>query len=386
MIKLILIRAAPLFFRPAAIVLEGAFIGREGVLTLALPTAMMALAISSVPVHLSYFKRMNEQGTGLLAREYVAALTWVTILGFVLLFSALRILSLATGAVAWIICFIFLCEKISDEISRKFEFQRQFGKWFFMQGLRSIWLIFPVAFFLFGFDYQRSFLISAVAMSSLMVLLFFLIAGLRPSLGFRGLPLIFKNTMYLASGLLTASYRQLPRIFVAKVFPEQAHLYLAMAQVGQGAALLFNVRYQIPYRKLIARHAPMFQKILRPQMAVITGVILTVALGYIYGEISEKISHLGEIGFVAALIPIVISEALGLAIVSAYLGYLPWFAKRLVALTTYILCMAFAFILCGALYYLKVFNEASILQVPAFMTVLGALWTLIIVKRHFVLR
>lgn len=387
MLKLILIRAAPLFFRPAAIVLEGVFVGRDGVLTLALPTAMMALTISSIPVHLSYFKKINDQVTEKpLAREYVAALTWVTILSFVLLLSTLKILSLATETVAWIICFTFLSEKVSDEISRRFEFERQFGSWFLIQAFRSVWLIFPVALFFLGFDYQKSFLISSIIVSVVMLALFFFITKLSPAFELSAISLIYKNIMYLASGFLTASYRQLPRIFIAKVFPEQAHLYLAVAQIGQGAALVFNVRYQIPYRKIIARHTLMFQRLLRPIMAIISASILCIAILYICAGAGEVISLEGNIKFVGALIPLVVSEALSLAIVTTYLGYLPWFAEKGATLKTYFLCMAFAFSSCCVLYYLGVFREISILEIPALMIILGTVWVCIIIKRHFITR
>ena len=60
MLKLLVLRAAPLFLRPAAIFLEAVLVSGDYVLIFVLPVAMMALTLSSIPLHLDYYKSFQD--------------------------------------------------------------------------------------------------------------------------------------------------------------------------------------------------------------------------------------------------------------------------------------------------------------------------------------
>lgn len=380
MIKLLLLRAVPLFFRPAAVLLEGAVVTEKYFLVMVMPVAMMALTISSVPIHLDYFKcRSGRPEYSQLARVYISSLSWLTLASLVTLCMVLSLIPLGLGSEAMIaICLVFLIEKLSDETSRILEFRKSFVSWFCVQSFRSGWLFFPIFASFMGLNYEVIFLVIATISCVFAYYIFHRVSGLSPCFSREGFSPIRDNLVFLVGSFLPSSYRQMPRILVAKIYPEQAHVFLAMAQLAQGIGLLFNVRFQIPYRRLIARRTIVFQRLVQPTMLRIlvpSGLIAIVYLIVPSFVIQESLS---DIALALLLAPIMISDALTFSILAAHLGYLPWFASKGSALAAYLLCLSLAAIVVSVSLGSSAISSMSILAVPAMTTSVGFAWLLMI--------
>lgn len=384
MFKLLLLRAVPLFLRPAAVLLEGVVIAENHFLVIVLPIAMMALTTSSIPVHLDYFKSLpGSLSYDRLAKQYISALTWLTLVSILVLVAIFIFFPFGLGELLFFaICLVFLTEKIADEASRILEFRKDFVSWFFVQAFRSGWFFIPIIASVFGFSYEVAFLMIAALICIFMYYVFRRVSGLVPCFEREGLAQICDNLVFLIGSFLPSSYRQMPRIVVAKLYPEQAHIFLAMAQVAQGVGLIFNVRYQIPYRKVIARRTIIFQRLMQPTMLRVLMPSGLIALAYFmipYFVAQESLSN----NILALLLaPVMIADALTFSILAAHLGYLPWFVKKNIALTCYILCIGAA-VLVGALFSSVVVGHVSLLSVPSLTMIVGFIWLLLIKVQFF---
>lgn len=374
--------------RPAAIIFEGIAGLESHILVLVLPIAMMVLTVTSIPVHLDYFKsKVSKESNNRLAKSYMASLTWLILLVLVLLplvlikFNLIENLYLISA-----ICFVFLIEKIADEISRHLEFNKNYKKWLLIQVLRSIWLFFPVILSLIGYDYNKSFLIFSIIALSLMIFSFAKTLSLNPCFKLEGLNLIYKNLFYIVGSILPASYRQGPRIIIAKLYPEQAHVFLAVAQLCQSVSLVFNVKFQIPYRKIIARKTMTFYKITKSVMLkflIATGLIsMTYALIMTF-NIDEKYSQGFLLGLI--LIPVLMAEAMAFAILSVYLGYLQWVEDRVSVFITYLACIASFLIVTIFAFEFAIISikHIGIIGIPIGSIIIAFMWLIIILKLNF---
>lgn len=384
MYKLIVLRAAPLFLRPAAVLLERAFVPNGHILVFVLPIAAMALTVSSIPVHLDYFR----SHPGLVdykrqSREYASAISLLTLASAIVLVSVLAVAPLGLDLTLIIAtCFVFISEKLADETSRAFEFRKEFGKWFGIQAIRSSWLVLPISAHTLGMSYSFSFLITSILVSFLMLGLFIFVSGLLPTLSLAGLALIRNNLVFLVGSALPASYRQVPRIVVSKLFPEQAHVFLAVAQLSQGVSLIYNVKFQVPYRKLIARRTLAYQRRLRPITGKLAVMVTFVAIIYLPISLIDSTGHLGEGGIGLALMPLMAADALAFGVLSTHLGLLPWFTKKSEALFTYLLCLA-AMGTVISLISFELVPWLSIFHIPTATIAIGMIWLAIIMRRHF---
>lgn len=385
MFRLLMLRAVPLLLRPAAVIFEGAVTAGGNMIVLVLPIAMLALTISSIPVYREYFKSLPTQSNrGELAQIYMSALTWLTIASLSILLPTLVLLPLGLdSALIGAVCIVFLIEKLADEASRALEFRKSFGKWFFVQTLRSGWFFLAVAASLAGFEYETAFLVTGVLVCSVMYIVFIKVLGLTPCLRLDGLPSIRDNLVFLLGGFLPASYRQLPRIVIAKIYPEQAHVFLAMAQLCQAIGLVFNVYFQIPYRKIIARRTIIFQKLLQPAMLLILMLSGLIAIAYIVLPVALPVRELSNIELALLLGPILTADALTFAVLSTYLGYLPWVANKLLALITYFLCLASALVFLTVVFIVGAVDYIMLLSVPALTMGVAYIWMIIISKLVF---
>lgn len=379
MVKLLAYRVAPLALRPLAILIEGMLPGKPALLILSLPIAMMALMLSSVPVHLEFYKaREGEIGLNKKSREYSAGLGWIFVFSLLVLFVILNLpfLGFAMSFVA-IVCLTFIIEKLSDESSRALEFRKNYFGWFLVQVQRSSWVFVPLVIAFWNGSYEMAYLIFASIAACISAVIFTRVTGVGPSLGVSGLRAIKHNLVYFFGSFLPASYRQLPRIIIAKMYPEQAHAFLALAQLGQGVGILFKVHFQIPYRKIIARKPFLFQKLMAPTMMKVLMVSFSVVVIYGVKPVFIDISGLAEIYQMAFFAPVVFAEAVLFAVLSAYLGYVQWLGKRVLALYFYVFSMmivAVTIFVLSAIDYVGLVNLAGI---PFATMLVGLLWILI---------
>ena len=366
-IKLLLLRGAPLLIRPLAIALEGMLVPGQNIMVLAIPVAMLALTLSSIPVHLSYY-----QSTGgtepAKAREYASGLTIVITSTFLLLATILTFLDGQMGSLlVSATCMVFLIEKFSDESSRMLEFRKAFRSWFLVQLMRSGWMIVPVGLYLCGADYG----------------VFVKVTGVMFEMGRSGLDIIRRRLIFLAASFLPASYRQIPRIMITRLFPDYAHVYLATAQLAQAAALLFNVRFQIPYRKAIARKTILVQRLRHKVMMRILAVPAIVAPLWLAGGLFVLPHEMPDAWLAALLLPLLIADAVTFAVLAAHMDYLQWMRKEARLLRTYVLNGALMAILFLLLRLLVTGAHVSIFVIIPPFVLLGVAWVLTIDRVNF---
>ncbi|MEO9599262.1 hypothetical protein [Parasphingorhabdus sp.] len=343
---------------------------------------MMALTISSIPVHREYYQnRMADAAHGL---KYASALGVILLLGFAVLLGFLHLPQLAMNSVlVWATVFLFLIEKLADEISRVLEFRKHFLSWFLAQALRSGWLLVPLAASAAGATYILSFLIVSILMAGAFLFFFVRVIGFVPLPRLKGFSLIRGNLVFLAGAFLAASHRQVPRILVARLFPEFAHIYLAIAQLAQGAALIFNVRYQIPYRKVIVRKTALFQKLKHPLMVRMLVFPAIIAPLCILGLRYVPMDDFSQTEMAIVLAPVLIADALVAAILAAHLGYLTWFADRKSAFFTYLIALAIPLAVLLLFCVLPIDIQLTVFSLAGISILVGITWIAVIVGRHF---
>ncbi|WP_128690615.1 hypothetical protein [Chromohalobacter israelensis] len=385
MIKLLAYRVIPLFLRPLAIIFEGMLGGNSAILVLSLPIAMMALTLSSIPVHIDYYKsNAADFPAEFFKLQYASGLGCLIIISLLALVCIMSIPAFGFGGVfIAITCFSFLLEKQSDEISRALEFRKNFLGWFLVQLLRSGWVFIPLIAAFLGFGYESFYLIFSMLGVVLVTIIFRKVVGFFPYFSMGGIDSIRKNMVFFFGSFLPASYRQLPRILIARMYPEQAHAFIALSQFSQGVGVLFNVRFQIPYRKIIARRPLMFQRILEPVMKKILLIPAVVVFLYIATPIYLDLSTVPSLIQSVFFLPVVIADALVFSILSAHLGYIHWFANKLSAMWLYTLCMALAVVVLGALSLINYPDLVNLAGIPVATMIVGFIWLLYIKMKFF---
>lgn len=371
-----------LFLRPAAIMAEGLFVPGGNVLIFVLPVAAMALTMSSVPVYLEFMRTTEHHpDRPEIERNYISSLLMTTLIALLIL--CLVLLWSRAGVVLLIsIVATFIIEKFSDELTRYYEFKRQYNRWLVTQLWRSAWLFIPIGFALAGWNYKILFLSFALLTAVWTVTKFFLAIKLRLAFNLRSWNVIRTNSPFLSSSALLAAHRQVPRIAVAHFFPHYAHAFQAISQIGQGASLIFNVRFQIPYRKVIARRTVQFERLFRPvflRLAVVTlalmiiGILIPGLAGYLA---PRKLLFFGALGFAMT------ADALAFSLFSTYLGYLPWFVRPANASATFILDGLLFILTFGMTYLIVQRAGGSLIIVPAATTLLSLASIALIRHRH----
>lgn len=388
MLRLLLLRAVPLALRPIVILLEGYLVVGGNILVLTLPIAMMALTISSIPVYIDYYRAdQNNPARETMGEQYISGLLWVTLLSLAVLAPVLFVSDLGMGGgLIAATCLFFLIEKASTEVSRMLEFRKAFVKWFLLQTARSGWMLLPIMASLAGLSYERAFVVSAALATVAFSVLFLKVTGLRIVFDRRGLAAIRANLIYLVGSIMPASYLQLPRILVARLFPEQAHIFLATAQLAQGVALVFNVRFQIPYRKLIARKTRMFQKLVQPAMLRLLLIPALIAPLWMGGAMLLSFDDLTGIALGLALFPLLVADALMFAILATHLGYLPWFERRSRVFVTYVINAVLLLALLMVYQVPQIADRLSVFTIVSSFIVLGLGWLGMVLVRHFKVR
>jgi|TARA_A100001391_G_scaffold184988_4_gene153285 hypothetical protein len=384
MIRLLLIRALPLFFRPAAIIAEAILLHGSDVLVIVLPVASLALSISSVPVHVDFYRSSaGDKEHANRGRDYASAVTAVLLIGLFSIVVLLLALPFASGAlVVAAIAVTFGVEKIADEVSRALEFQKNFLSWFWVQVIRSIWLLLPIVVArVSSMDYEVAFVCFSMLAFLGFWVLFYFVTGLSLGMGLRGYTLVRDKLPFLLGNALPGIYRQLPRVLVSSMFPQYAHSFLAVAQVCQGAGLLYNVRFQIPFRKVIAHRTRLFQARMRPLMAKYVLIIFATALTYLFAGFVAP--HVEPVVLAILLVPLLLADAVFFSILSATVGYVAWSSQTEVAVLTFAICLLVIVGSLGILAAAFVSTQLSVVQIPAVAIIIGVSCLAIINARHF---
>jgi len=357
-------------------------------LVLTIPLSMVALTLSSVPVHLNYFKSLdiNSSTSHALSKQYISSLTWVSIISFAILSLTLTILPGENDAYfISLVGITFLIEKLCDESSRFLEFQKKFVNWFYVQTLRSGWFLAAQALSFSTLPYKENLILCAAIALLISLYVFSRVSKLTFCFNLTGVHLITNNLVFWFGNFLPTIYVQVPRIIVPILFPNGAHIFFALSQIAQGVGLLFNVKFIIPYRKVIARHTKLFHdRIFRVKLVTML-VCFIVATAYIYFGLSLDNSP-SQAYLVLGLSPIVLADALTLSVLSAYLGYIPWIGNMTLSAKYYWTCLISAILTAAAIYFSSLFEILSIYNILGFSICLGLIWALLAYSWFFVTR
>ena len=384
-IYLLIQRASVLFIRPAAVMAEGKFVPGGNILIFLLPIAAMALTISSVPIYLQYFRSSPSHSERKnIEKTYVSGLLIVTALSTaVLLVTLVFIWQDITPVMLLTICAVFLIEKFSTELTRFFEFQRKYHSWFAVQLLRSAWLLIPVGLYLIGYDYAISILILALVVTVTFVLAFFICTRLQPSFNVSGWQIIRTNMAFISSAGLVAVHRQVPRLAVATLFPQFAHIFQAIAQLMQGASLLFNVKYQIPYRAIIAKRPLSFERLFLPAFRKLFFIALILGASGIAITIWTPAVLNYQTAIIIGLGVAMTADSLASSLSTTYLGYLQWILTAKQALATYAYMLIVLLICFLAGYGVLIVMSNALVVVPVTTIIVSLLWVMLIRHKHF---
>lgn len=359
---------------------EGFLLHGQNLLVFILPTAAMALTMSSVPIYLEFFGTSESHiDRDRIGRDYISALIAVIIMAITILSIIMTYLKVG-GLVFLSILLVFGIEKFADELTRFYEFKREYNRWFAVQLARGLWIFLPIGFALLGFDYQISFFTAACFTALAMTVQFFLATKLRASLNIVACKSIFENIPFLGSSALLASNRQIPRLVVAYLFPSAAHIFQAMAQISQGVSLIFNVRFMVPYRKMIARRTIAFERVLRPSLSKIAASAIGISLLGALVAMMDPRPHARV--FMAGLAIVMLADAVAFSLMSVYLGLIPWFMKPSKALATFAIAGSFSIAAFLFLYAILVMLGGSFIFIPITTTLLSLACVGIIIHRN----
>ena len=246
-------RGLPLALRPLIIILEGMF-SSESILTITMPTAMIILAISSIPVQKKLYinglhkKKEYSNYVTNLAVILTATLLFISPILFLILINE----NDRTLEIGMLIVVTWLIEKISDEESRRYEYLKVFSKWFIIQMVRTGW---PLVSFLIYFgtsNWGGSLLLVGFPLALALVILF-----LSEKINYIKWRSFNKDDFidggYLVVGsTIPALAINIPRLQVAVHIPDYANVYLAISQILSIIPILYDVLFSIKRRKLIS--------------------------------------------------------------------------------------------------------------------------------------
>jgi len=300
--SLFVLRIAALLFRPVVVFVEGEILPGENILPFSLPIVMIGMLVASTPVYQSFYRlkvTSSQDQRNSAQAVYYASTVLNLFLGliFVSVFAWSYIDSSKMPMLVSALCFVgmlFLIEKISDEIARFLEFRKQFYLWTLLQFAKSSWLLIPIFIaFKVGSYSIVSFLFAAIFVATLLIVISYQSKRVIKRMSFRlclpAISSILSLSHFVLPQLTIPLVRQFFRLMVSRLYPDVSHIYLALAQVMQASAVYFNVKYQIPYRKILSIKPMLFLSKVRKvyeksALAILVGLagllVMTVLFGF----------------------------------------------------------------------------------------------------------
>jgi hypothetical protein len=331
---LLFIRLVPLIIRPMTLLAESFFIILNQSLQIYLmPITMLTLGVMAIPVHKNYYLATKNSDSKKI--EYLGQLIPVLLLGLIIG------ISLGSFVIDFSLIFLsivfssILIEKFSDEICRYLEFQKSFFGWFAIQLLRNSWPLIAITLSVFS---NLSYLYASLYLSlgSLVIVFFIMIKTFDRSflINIEVVKKVLSSALYLPLNYIPILFRQIPRLLVASILPQFAHSYQIFSQAGQLFSLIFEVTFNIPYRKAISRHPIMIFRRLRKLFLYIlfacfflsvlsfTFVCLFVSILSLLASINIANILILEVNIF--LLPMLLSDAILLSILATLSSYVFW--------------------------------------------------------------
>ena len=321
--------------RPLTIAVDW-FYSKESNYIVAMPIAMLLLAVTSVPVHREYYKSKSK----FTCDQYVSSI--LIIILPMIIFLIANIIHGPNELISFIIS-ILIIEKIGDEAGRLATYEKNLKKWVVSQTIRFHWFI-PILFLTNNENKEFiQLIILSVAAIALSKILSELITESTTFNGRVGIANIKNNIGYLTGSLFSGIIRQLPRIYISKFHPNFAHGYILVGQVMQLSSLAYNAKYIIPSRKLQAKKSRRFYRYLK---RVNKPIEFTAHVTFILGLLLTLSTDAQPYPLIVLFLSI---EALLLLLISSISGLSMWTLTVREAFNLYlalssIYCLTFCFI------------------------------------------
>lgn len=335
--------------RPVAVFAELIYVEKnDAYLPFVLPIIGLMMMSSSIPIHLDYYKSFEKTTYVEMKSLYTGNIISVCSIFLIIVLLGNYFLGAIQNLWMSIILCGFILEKTADELSRILEFQKKFLNWFLVQTIRSTWQYAAIIAYMACGEYA-SWSILFIILSTLIILAISINMGLYSSRPKLDIKYLISFHEYIPSQLISALYTNFPKLVIGIYFSSVAHAYNILGQSMQIILIVYNVKMQVPYRKIITRKTKHFFRValsLNSKLIVISLICAGVSL-FIY--IIQNILSLGEHISWISLSVLMVSEAILIGIFSSYLGYVQWLIQgRHYAIFT-LKVLAFAIVIFGVL-------------------------------------
>ena len=285
-----------------------------------LPIAMLALTYSSLPIHRDYFKTNTPTSKKL----YNQSLIFLFILPACCIVAILLTLQYSLASV--IVCIsIFIAEKCFDEKLRFLNYYKKMKRWEITQLIRSIWLI-PGLVIAINYENNYELISSAYVASTVLVGLFIfrrkVSLFMRKNFQIDNLYHLYRSLPYLGAGLTVGTFRQLPKIVVTQYFEKYAHFFLIVAQATQVIPIIYNLFYQVPYRKLMSIKPKLYSRVMLQKNSKLCRFAFLLIIISLLLNIESSVRP--EI----LIILIAISDAVFFSVITNYTSNVSWILDR----------------------------------------------------------
>src|SRR5690606_18106061 len=154
-------------------------------------------------------------------------------------------------------------------------------------------------------------------------------------------------------------------------------------QLMQGASLLFNVKYQIPYRAIIAKRPLSFERLFHPAFRKLFFIALILGASGIAITIWTPAVLNYQTAIIIGLGVAMTADSLASSLSTTYLGYLQWIltAKQALATYAYMLIILLICFLVG--YGVLIVMSNALVVVPVTTIIVSLLWIMLIRHKHF---
>lgn len=361
MLTVLLTRFFSLALRPLAVLFEALFIPESNFIVSIIPTSMILLAASSIPIEINFYKHITSSNL-LYVREYTTKLLQLIAITAFLFLAVANVFFSVDILIAMVIVFAFTIEKMSDELCRYYEYYKSSYKWLLIQIFRALWM-FILVFFSVQFNLEMT-RIAIILMPFCICLLSYMLYRefqFLITINFLNVSWIIKDLKFVIVGLSNNGAPSFLRLIVSLLYSEVAHAYFILSQIAQILTISLSVKFIVLRRRLIICKPHKYFSLVDAN--VMTVQILTFSailfLVLIFGIIND--SFLNIYIFLSTLL---LLEAISTAISSIAYAISPWLFDPNVLFYFYLRSIFVTYSMLTAVYLFASFEIFPVYVVP----------------------
>lgn len=310
--------------RPLVVWFEGSFTNNIQIVVTIMPMSMLLLTLSSIPVHIDYYKCRNKNNE--FEKGYLSALLIIICITLLLVVVINMVSYKILNVSILILSGAFLIEKLSDEISRKLEFTKKFKHWIIVQLLRTSWYLVGTFLVFIGYDTMAAFFYSCTVTIIFLIIYFFIIIKPKEIRIQTGIITIKSNFLFALNGITPALIQHFPRVLFTRFYSDNAHLFLFFSQLCQGFGFLYYTKFQMRYRKAISLKPKLFgSRLSKLNMQIIKCtlppvLVITILMSIFFDASYDQAALMQKIN----LFLIILADSILCTLVYVYAGYFQW--------------------------------------------------------------